>query len=301
MSEHSLTTESAEAGQTEVEVLDPPEGQEAASADAAAEQADTARARGWVPKEEWKGKAERWASAEDWNKRYDTVMPVVQRENHKLEMALKEERAAKDRLADRVAVLEKAAQARADAGAQIEERSARADYARALEAGDHEAAAAANDKLLDLKVKAAVPRETPAATKETVNAYVKNLMDSFVSDNPAFASDEMQLLLADEVGVVKLSRPHLGPPDWLAAARERVQRLYPEKFERKRAAAPMMEMGGTPTGRSNGRTKGWADLKPEAARILDRMIEREPNLNSMGVEKARAAILKNADASQFRN
>ena len=57
-----------------------------------------ARTLGWVPKEEFRGDEARWIPAEDFVERGKTIMPILQKNNEKLQGQLATERAAREKL-----------------------------------------------------------------------------------------------------------------------------------------------------------------------------------------------------------
>ncbi len=277
--------------------------------DAPAEQQDDGQRelaiqRGWVDKDAWKGSPERWSSAEEWNKRHDSVMPFVQRENHRLEQKLKQQAEEIRKRDERLAALEKREAERDQARGEIAESSLLSELATANAEGDHRRVAQVQAELSKHYAKQNVPRETPKPVadeqQQAFEREVKETFQDFMQNNPAFNDMDMRKKLMREVKVVSAGEPDIGVGEALNEARDRVRRLYPDLFQTKRAP-PMAETGGTPPPtRSNG-AKTWNDLKPEVKESLDAFIKGSEHHSKLPLDKARASILKQADDSYFRS
>ncbi len=268
----------------------------------AAEIEREARTKGWRSKDEFKGVPERWAPAKDYLDRWHNVMPLVQRENHTLTQKLTASEQRADALEKRLAVIEKQNEEREQARGEIQQSTLQSEYARALEAGDAQTAARIHTDMVNLAVKAAVPRGTspaPAAAQTNPDERIPALMKDFFEQNPAFANEEMSLALAEEVVVARTANPRGDPESGLRRAAERARRAYPEAFTSKPRAPAMVETGGRPA-QSNGRVRAWTDLKPDVQRHMDELIRVEPSFKSMGTEKARASILRQMEPEHFR-
>jgi len=258
---------------------------------------DRAKELGHVPLKDWKGPQEKWVNPKDFVERWGPTLPIVRKENKKhVEdiQRLKQELKARD---ERLAALEKREAERDQARGQIEESSLQQELAQANADGDHRRAAQAQAELTKLYIKQSVPRETPREAPADDGAaqsrYINQLMTDFVGANPVFAQSDMQQVLAEEISVVKSVNPQMSPEDLLARAKDRAKRIYPEKFQQKRAPA-MAEMNGAPArGGSDGHS--WDDLKPDAKAALNRLIENVPQYKAMKKDEARKIVLANKD------
>ena len=110
----------------------------------------------------------------------------------------------------------------------------------------------------------------------------------------------MQALLAHEARALAEDGYPYRDRRLLEVAKENLEAKFPTKMGvRTRTRAPMTEMNGSQ--RTNGSTRrGWSDLRPEVAKMQDEFILKTPELKQMGIEKARAGILKNLKPQDFR-
>ena len=255
-----------------------------------------AKSRGWVEEKDWKGKGA-WTDAKSFNERYEHIMPVVSRENKRLRAEMLERDQSLADMRSEMDQLRKFQQEQSEARAQIEQQTLMAERASALEQGDYQRVVVIDDKLLDMKVAAkAAPKPQPKTNQ--VDPAIKRTVDDFLDDNPVFRDPEMKEALNEAAVLMRASGSPLQNREFLDKAKTKVERWYPDKFVAPKKTS-MMEMNGSPGhARGNGRT--WNDLKPEYREALDAFIRNSTVHKAMGLEKARASILKNADDSSFR-
>jgi hypothetical protein len=232
----------------------------AVSAEEVAAQED-ARNTGWVDKEEWERQGRdvsRWRPATE----YLEVRERIKAVNH-------EELQKRDaKIAALEAKLNAREQREAADRAQLTRETLRMELKQAREADDWDRVDEITDKMLDLKVSTAAAPKAPA-----IDPHVQETFQTFAAGNKWLTTDKkLAANFAIELkGVVDAN----AAPDMTTAmeiAKDRVMRLYPEKFRSNgsRPRTSMTEMGGTSGGGTNGKT--WADLTPNYRQQAERDI-----------------------------
>lgn len=280
--------------------------------DSASSGDDAARARalalGWQDKDEFVNRGKReadWADYDEFLRVHDRVLPITRKENKKLERQLQARDAELAALRQQVEAMQKQFGEQQQARGQIEESALMGERERALEQGNYAEVNRIDKRLREISAPPA-PKAPETPAQPQVDPRVKAVLEDFGEDNPTYQNNQQaQNALAVEVATIKSVNPGLGMRETLDAAHDRVRRLYPEFFAAqpaapRRNAAPMAEMNTTPS-RGGARGKSWSDLKPEVAQALDTWIDSEPMYQKLGRDKARAKILANATADQFRS
>ena len=254
--------------------------------------AETATKRGWVPKEQWRGPEERWVDARAFNERYESVLPVVQKENAKLASELRAQQAELAELRRQAQEWQKSQQDQERARAQLRLDTLKMERKTAIENQDWDTVVRVDDELLDLKV---TEKTAPKPSAPPQDPEVKRILLNFAQENPIFDKDEeMAQVLAEQVTVMRASGSPLKGRELLDKAKERVQRMYPERFGAiPRRQHAMAETGGSPSGGRSTVGKQWNDLKPEYREANDRFIKTTPGIT-------RDDIVKNAPPEAFR-
>jgi hypothetical protein len=244
-----------------------------AAAAAAATAVREATAAGWVPKEQWTGPPNKWKPAEDFLHFRDSVLPLVQKENR----ALREENKA---FKARLERLETADRERAERSEQLSVETLKFERQQAAENGDWAKVGDLDDKLIAAKVKEATK---PKAAEPVVDREEGNrIFAEFVSDNAWAAEPKMQQILAETLITMRQAGTPLAGRELLEEAKDRVRRLYPERFTAapRRERPPSFSETGGNNGSNRGTVRGWNDLKPEVQQAL------EPLIGENGITKA---------------
>lgn len=256
-----------------------PEGVAAAvEADADPEVEAQARRMGWVPRDDFRGDAEKWRPARDFLDRGMTLLPVLQQQY----------RALDGRYASMQAQLRDSQKALAD----LTERTRRADeraYQRAVRdiegrrqaavaSGDTTAFAVAERDLQDLRDTAPLPaaraeEAAPAPVPEPVERVESmpvEIMD-FVQANPWFSrnAEARQDAIAIQSAVDR-QHPGLSLAERLEITRRKVRQLHPALFENRRREAPPPVSPSRGEGGRGGNPRGFDALPVEARREYDR-------------------------------
>jgi len=227
-----------------------------------------ARADGWVSQEEWKGDANKWIPAEEFVKRGETILPIVQA---KLRKKLEEVDDLKRRFDERENVfkdfqtfqeqaLAKAKKEREEAIAALE-----AERKKAITEGDGEAFDKADKKLQDLRAQPPQPKESTEVT-------------AWKAENKWYETDAELTAIADGLAdVVKRENPGLKGKAFLDKLTERVRSVVPHKFENPRRSDVITTGGGNKKG--SGKSKGYDDLPADAKAACDRFVKSIPGFS----------------------
>jgi hypothetical protein len=254
------------------EVLD--EGNEGIDPAVLAEAAE----QGWVPQDQWKGKAEEWSDAETFVRRGREINPILRK-------ALKKER-------ERTAALETELRATGATVAELREYLAKVEEratanalaslkrarTAALEAGDHAAAAEAEEQMDQLKDSPSAVPKAKTATTQTIHPQVQSWMD----DNPWYNDDEDMKAYADGIAQ-RLMQARAGttfePKDILPTVTDKVKKMFPAKFQGDAPPSAMFEggggggTGGTRSGLPTGGKSAFDKLPAEARSQFKRFYE----------------------------
>lgn len=208
-----------------------------------------AREMGWRPKDSWKGDPEKWRSAEEYVKRGEEMLPILQAELRKEKAAREQER--KDS-AETLSRVEKAS--RAALRLQREQLEARYEVAKekAVEQGDTKTYRAVDqakkDALAKFDAEVAEPKK-PEPEKGAdqpgggnLSARDKAVMDEWMTENPWYSEmrpnkvpkNPVLFAAANEAwDKIDEEEPGLALGEKLAKVKEAVSKEFPDRFGRR--------------------------------------------------------------------
>lgn len=220
-----------------------------------------ARDMGWVPEDEWHGDPKAWRPADEFVRRGEEVLPIVQAQARRLEKQLKDtKRQYEDQFARLSAVTKTALQRHRDmivndyeAAKRVAVESADVEQYQQLEEGKLRALEEFDRSNSDAE------KAKPAAPQ--YSAEDQALAQLWIVSNPWFKADRAMRAVA-EAEHVRLLRenPELSVADNLKQVRSLVEKEFPHKLRNGRGS-PAVE-GGQRTARAT--TKGVASLPREA-------------------------------------
>lgn len=238
-----------------------------------------ARSLGWKPREEFQGDPERWADAETFLERGQTIMPLLKKTNERLTGEVNQLRADTARLKELFSASQeaieglkaahteatKAAVARAKANVIAELRQAKVD-------GDVEREVALTEQLTDIKV---AERSKPAPQAKQPAQNPEDLLHpdfrAWASNNTWFGTDQRKTSLAMSIAQKLRSDPtydHLQG----AAFYGKVTELMGEQTSGGSPQSRVAAGGRGGSGGSGGRS--YSDLPTEAKEACDRQGRR---------------------------
>jgi len=235
-----------------------------------------ARTLGWVPAEEFKGDPNRWVDAETFVERGHTVMPILRKNNERLETLVKQQAEELNKMknmfsASQESITElqkvhadatKAAVAKARAEVVAELKEAKRD-------GDVEREIALTEELQDLKtrqVEIEKPAQHPPAQPQQQEVHPD--FQAWMDDNPWFGSDQRKTQKA--MGIAQILRAD--PENDGLQGRAFFDRVLAE-MEGRSAPRPDKVGGSRPSGTGGGGGpvggKSFADLPADAKAACD--------------------------------
>lgn len=257
-----------------------------AAAAAAAEIEGRARAMGWRPKEEFRGPADKWVPAEEFVRRGEEILPIVNAKNKRLE---EEVSSLKSQLGETTTVI-KDFRDQYQRGVDAAYKRGRADLEKEREAavaeGDTAKFKAVQAQIDELDtehrqaVQPAAPSEQPrkdgqgdAPRKDgpQLDPYVH----TWVAENPWFNSDSEARAFASALDRdLMQSIPDIR--DRLSAVKEKVRKRFPELFSnpRRDSAASVATPSGNEGGGTRKKGPSYADLPADAKAACDRFVKQ---------------------------
>ena len=227
-----------------------------------------ARALGWVPKEEFRGEEDRWIDADTFVERGKHIMPILQKNNEKLQQQLREESTKREKLEAAVKASQESLAAMEEhfsAATKRQVEKARADLLTELKAakasGDVDAEVQITDELSQMNIAAAATKvESPKVETKSV-APTEDLPEvkAFKAANSWYGTDLKKTVQFNRIAEdLRLDGNTLTGQAFLDATMNKYN-------EANRPTESKVESGG---GRQSGgsTTKGsrFADLPPEA-------------------------------------
>jgi hypothetical protein len=303
----SLPEAGVDDGVTEEELAEqsPEEIEDDAQAAEDAEWERQARAQGWRPLAEFRGRPGDWVDAKTFVDRGRDFVPFVKKEN--AELKAREQRTAQEMAALR----EELGKTQRDMQ-QLLDYSRRADQAgydravRDLKARQREAAAAGDvatfdevgEQLTQMQearesIRQPAPEPAPSPQPQPQVNLVKPEIEEFLADNPWFTSDRvLNAAMVEEHTRIIRESPGLSLREQLERAKEAVVAEFPKKFGRAEAPAqpprprqPQAPLGPTAPARQPGRAaRGGIDSiadpteRAEARYGLERARRSTPNI-----------------------
>jgi len=235
-----------------------------------------ARTLGWVPAEEFKGDPNRWVDAETFVERGHTVMPILRKNNERLETLVKQQAEELNKMknmfnASQESITElqkvhadatKAAVAKARAEVMAELKEAKRD-------GDVDREIALTEELQELKNRQVeIDKPAPAPAAQPQQQEVHPDFQAWMNDNPWFGTDQRKTQKA--MGIAQILRAD--PENDGLQGRAFFDRVLAE-MEGRSAPRPDKVGGARSSGTGGGGGpvggKSFADLPADAKAACD--------------------------------
>jgi hypothetical protein len=226
-----------------------------------------ASADGWVPQDQWKGDPAKWIPAEDFVKRGETILPIVQAKFRKSLETIDQLKSTVGELQEgnklfrefHEKTLTKAQKERDTLIAELEQTRA-----KAITDGDGQTFTQADKKIQELRAEQATkpqPQENPEVT-------------AWKTENTWYTTDPALTAMADGLAdTVKRENPTLKGKAFLDKLTERVKAEMPHKFENPRRSETITTGGG---GKAKKGSRGYDDLPDDARRACDKFVKTIP-------------------------
>ena len=251
------------------------EGAQAAPDNAPNEAEVEARKMGWVAKDEFKGAADKWRPAEEFLDRGKRILPIVLKENERLQRNLDR---VKDDLKELRDSTKQLVEFHTDAAKREYERGRREIEAKIEAAAANADANTVRQEMVNLDN--LTKQNTPPAKKvEQQQPQIDPDTQDWINKNPWFTRDKVLAAYAIDVyGNLQKEKPGMTESALLAETARQTSNKFPEKFginpNREGAAAVATPSGGTGGQRKNGKT--YENLPPDAKQACDKFVRTIP-------------------------
>lgn len=245
-----------------------------------------AKADGWADKDAWRGPPEAWVDAAEFVRRKHTVLPLLRKENERINTALAETKAALEGLRGNMdefvkyqqeQTLQKLADQRKQLLAEKREADAAGDDARVVQL----------EEQLDENAEQRLAAKAPKAAAPAKPAGESPAFEAWRGTNSWFGQDDVKTGLAMGLGREAAKKGLDGKAyfDYIDAGLRKI--LEPEP-------APNKSEGGGPSGRAGGKQTGYDALPAEAKAQCDADAKRfvGPNKLFKDVDAWRANYTK---------
>lgn len=233
-----------------------------------------ARAQGWVPKEEFRGPAEKWRDADEFVRRGEEELPILRERSRTLERKLAE---VERENVSRYQRLEKMTEIALTRQRQELQSRYEAAMRQAVESGDVQRYDQLRNQqyeaVTDFDKRTRAQIEEPAAQPGAPPPHVQAAVQRWSAANTWFNSDP-ELNYAAQGVHVRLNRekPGLSIEENLAEVTKEMRRRFPDKFGTTEREPAVVEGSG---GRmaSGARRSPGASLSSEERRIGERFVK----------------------------
>ena len=243
-----------------------------------------ARLHGWTPKEEFKGDPAKWVDAETFARRADEVMPILRRQNTKLQQRIENLERANKQASEFFSKAEERAYERAKADIMAQQE-------RAFAEGDETAFKRAQQELVKLEKPVVIQKDPKERQQQAQDAF-----DTWREKNswydrgalPAASESEMDArAFADRMTEKHLDKTKdMSPDEFFDFIGNMVQEKYGPRLGSKAATPRRSSPVEPPSGRGVSGRRTFNDLPPEAQAAADRFIRS-------GLIKTRDDYVKN--------
>ena len=255
-----------------------------------------ARAQGWAPKEEFRGKESDWIDADVFVQRGREINPILRKNNERIQKEL--DKAKKD-LADlKISAEEfkkflKESTDKKIASYETELAELREKKKQAISSGDGELAVQLDDQMDAVKeAKAAAKEEAKEKPKasETKPTDINPKIQAWVDENRWYGSNKVMAAttnaLAEEI---REKNPFFNEDQFLEALDKELEQTFtPEKLGRKVKAKNPMDSGtgSTTGGTGSNKKESYESLPPDAKAACDDFLKS-------GLIKSKEEYVKN--------
>ena len=233
---------------------------------------DKAKARGWVPPEEWRGDPEKALDAETFLQKAEDNLPLLKSNVEALTRRLKD---TQDELRDTRETF-KQYETHIRAAHERELTRLKKELKGAVEEGDTEKFDAIQAEIDGLKPTGAVPATTEGGIENRFNDSAA--LDDWKRENAWWFEEDVDMAeytIKVDNHLAKVKK--LSHRDQLAEVTKRVKAKFPDRFETpetKESKPPRMQGGENyASNKSNGK-KGYADLPGEAKTACDKFVKQ---------------------------
>lgn len=231
-----------------------------------------ARAQGWVPKEEFRGKETDWIEAEVFVQRGREINPILRKNNERIQKEL--DKAKKDLEELRIGVEEfkkfqKEATERKVANYEKELSELREQKKQAISSGDGELAVQLDDQMDAVKEARAAAKEEVKEVPKKEEAPVNPKIEAWVEKNSWYKTNKVMSTTTNAIAEeVRAIYPFYTEDQFLEELDKRLEETFtPEKLGRKQKVKNPMDSGTTTsTSAPTGKGKNTYESLPADAK-----------------------------------
>jgi ElaB/YqjD/DUF883 family membrane-anchored ribosome-binding protein len=235
-----------------------------------------ARKMGWVGKDEFKGNPDNWRPAEEFLDRGKRILPIVLKDNERLQRNLER---VKDELKELRDSTKQLVEFHTEAAKREYERGRREIEAKIEAATANADTATVRQEMqnLDALTKQNTPKKVEPAQPQTIQ--IDPEIQDWISKESWFNRDRaLNGYAIDQFELVQREKPGLTTAEVLAETKRRTVSKFPEKFginpEREGAAAVATPNGGGAPVRRNA--KSYENLPADAKHACDKFVKTIP-------------------------
>lgn len=245
--------------------------------------------QGWVPQEQYRGEPDKWVDAEEFVRRGESIMPMIQHANKRLKSKIDELESTVTNLKNSVVASQESMEALKEfhaesTKAQVEKarRDILSQLREAKQDGNIEQEIQATEELSRfdaaqqaVRREVVPPKTQPAAqqSQQPEQPEILPFVKAWMKDNPWYSTDlERTGMMHGVVERLKREGSELKERDFLDAA----ARIVAERFGDSEPSHPVskVEGGHRSSGKSSGSSSGYASLPAEAKAACDRQETR---------------------------
>jgi len=242
-----------------------------------------ARSMGWVPQADFRGDPARWVDADTFVERGHTVMPILRKNNERLEGTVKAQQAELARMKGMIEAGQEAIAALQEvhtSATKAAVEKAKADLLKELKDakrdGDVDREVEITEALADIRVKQAdagpVQKQAPQSS-QTGAATDHPDFAPWKSDNPWFGSDQRKTMRAMGIAQELRSDPAFDSLEGRAFF-DKVVEVMDQRSGASTVSTTKVAGGAGPSTPSSGGDKGYAGLPADAKEACDRQGQR---------------------------
>lgn len=237
-----------------------------------------AKAQGWAPREEFRGKEDDWVDAETFVRRGKEIMPILRKNNEKLLKELAEAKKAAEEAREAAKEFREYQKELSDRkvkelNLQIEQlKQAKRE---AISAGDGDRVIAIDDAIDDVKAEQAAAKEE-AKEKIQQNQTQQEFdpsLNVWLGKNEWFGKDSRMTAIANGIGeAIRRENPNLIGEGFLEQLDKELADFFPEKLGKTKRQSPVE--GGGSGGRPFSGKKTYESLPADAKAACDRFVKQ---------------------------
>lgn len=239
-----------------------------------------ARTLGWVPAEEFKGDPNRWVDADTFVERGHTVMPILRKNNERLETLVKQQSEELNKMKnlfnasqESITELQKVHAEATKAAVEKARREVMSELKQAKLDGDVEREIALTEELGELKARQTQAAQPPAPAAPAPQQEIHPDFQAWMDENKWFGTDQRKTLKAMGIAQILRSDPEnesLNGREFFDRVLQEMEGRTPPRADKVGGARPSGTGGGG--GASGG--KSFADMPTEAKDACDRQSKK---------------------------